>query len=114
MAVDPAGDDGHDAALGADVELRGAGAEGVVRDERWILDRHLQGTARIGGPHAAVLDAERAATRARRNLRRVGLPGQGERDVPAMALAVDHHENSTSARATAAGSACTQRIFRFA
>src|SRR5438132_10433477 len=73
------------------MELRGAGAEGVFGDERWILDRHLQGTARIGGPHAAVLDAERAATRARRNLRRVGLPGQGERDVPAVALAVDQH-----------------------
>src|SRR5436190_13786546 len=114
MAVDPAGDDRHEAALRADMELRGAGAECVDRDERGIADRYLQGAAWVGGPHAAVLGAERAAAGARRNLGGIGVPGQGEGDVPAMALAVNHHEMSTSARATAPGNACTQRIFRFA
>ena len=34
MVVDPAGDDGHYAASGADVELRGSGAECVLGHER--------------------------------------------------------------------------------
>src|SRR6266850_3316764 len=61
-----------------------------------------------------MLDAERATAGARGNLGGIGLPRQGEGDVPAVALAVDHHEKSTSAKAMAAGSACTQRIFRLA
>src|SRR5205809_4658882 len=91
MAVDPAGDDGHDAALRADMELRGAGAECVDRDERGIADRYLQGAAWVGGPHAAMLGAERAAAGARGDLFWIRLPSQGEGDVAAVAVAVNQH-----------------------
>src|SRR5438067_8551986 len=91
MAVDPAGDERHGAALGADMKLRGARAEGVLGDARGVFDRHLQGAARVGGPHAAMLDAKRAAASARRNLGGIGLPGERKRNVPAVTLALNQH-----------------------
>ena len=74
MVVDPAGDDGHYAAAGAGVELRGSGAECVLGYERGILDYHLQSAVWIGGPHATVLDTKRACASANRDLGRVRLP----------------------------------------
>src|SRR6267378_2199213 len=91
MTVDPAGDDGHYAAARAGVELGGPGAERVFGYERGIFDHHLQSGARIGGPHATVLDAKRAGAGASRNFGGIRLPGEREGDVPAVALAVDEH-----------------------
>src|SRR3989442_10784880 len=90
-AVDPAGDDGHYAAARAGVELGGPGAERVSGYERGIFDHHLQSAPRIGGPHATVLGAKRAAAGASRNFGGIRLPGERERNVPAMALTVNEH-----------------------
>ena len=45
----------------------------------------------VRGPHATVLDAKRAVTRARGDRRRFGFPRQLEADVPAVTRAVDEH-----------------------
>jgi hypothetical protein len=91
MVVDPAGDDGHYAAPRARVELCGSGAECVLGYERGIFDHDLQSTAWIGSPHAAVLDAKRTRASTSRNFCGIRLPGEGERDVPAVAFTVDQH-----------------------
>src|SRR5258708_7327497 len=91
MAVDAAGDHRHDAAAGADVEIRASRAEGIRRYERWFLNRHLQGPARIRGPDAAVLGAKRAAAGPALDLRWIRLPGQREGDFPAVTLTATHH-----------------------
>src|SRR5258706_6534970 len=94
LTVDTTRDDGHDAAPGADVELRSPSAELVLGYQRGLFDYDLEGAGRVGGPHAAVLGAKRAAAGARRNLLGFRLPGEGERDVPAVALAPDQHADS--------------------
>src|SRR5258706_5816917 len=91
MPVDAAGDHRHDAASRADLELRGLGAECVLRHLRGIFHHDLESAAWIGSPHAAVLGAERAGAGAGGNLDRVRIPGEGEGDVAAVALAVDQH-----------------------
>ena len=73
------------------MELCGARAELVARHARRIIDLDLERGARVGRPHAAMLDAERAAAGPRRNLRRIRFPAQDERDVPAVTLTVDEH-----------------------
>src|SRR3989442_9143868 len=93
-AIDAAGDERHHAAIGADVELRRLRAEGVARGTRRFLDRNLQRTGRARRPYPTVLGAERAGAGARRNLRRLRLPIQRERDVPAVATSVDQHGRS--------------------
>src|SRR5207245_934074 len=92
MAIDPAGDDGHYAAPGAGVELCGSSAECVLGYERGIFDHYLQSAAWVGGPDATVLGAKRAGASANRNFGGIRLPGEGEGDVPAVALTVDQHE----------------------
>jgi hypothetical protein len=89
--LDAAGDDWDYAAAGAGVELCGLRAKDVLGHERRILDHYLQSGARIGGPYATVLDAKRAGTGAGGYLDRVGLPGKGERDVPAVTATVNQH-----------------------
>jgi hypothetical protein len=89
--VDLARHDRHHAAPRAHVELRGARAVLVARHPLGIHDRDRQRARRVRGPHAAMLRAERAATRARDDRRRFRLPRQVERDVPAVTRAVDHH-----------------------
>src|SRR2546425_5687009 len=91
MAVDAAGDDRHYAAARAGVEFGGAGAECVFGYQGGIFDHHLQSAARIGGPHATVLGAKGAAAGASRNFGGIRLPGERERNVPAMALTVNEH-----------------------
>ena len=48
--VDAAGDDGHHSATDADVELGGAGAEGITGYERRILDDDFQRAGRMRCP----------------------------------------------------------------
>src|SRR5688572_9018661 len=88
-AVDRARDDRHDSAARADVELGRAGAEAILRHERRVLDAYFERSLRVGRPYAAVLDAERARARARRNLGGIGFPREREPDVPAMTAAAD-------------------------
>lgn len=91
MIVDPTGDDRHYAAAGAGVELRGSGTECVLGYERRIFDHHLQSAAWVGGPYTTVLGAKRAAAIAGRNFDGIGLPCEGEGDVPAVTFTLDQH-----------------------
>src|SRR5258706_2933159 len=91
MPVDATGDDGHDATSRADQEFRGLGAECVLRHLRGIFHHDPESAAWIGGPHAAVLGAERAGAGAGGNLDRVRISGEGEGDVAAVALTANHH-----------------------
>ena len=105
--VDLARHDRHHAAPRAHEKLRGARAVLVARHPLGIHDRDRQRARRVRGPHAAVLRAERAATRARDDRRRFRLPRQVERDVSAVTRAVDHHaaEHRTGPRAMVYSSA---------
>ncbi len=78
VAVDLAGDDRHDAASGADVELGRPHSEDIARDIGWIGDRNGKFTGGAGSPHAAVFGAEGAGAGARRDLRWLGFPLQLE------------------------------------
>src|SRR6185369_11517275 len=89
--VDAAGHHRHHAAAGADVEVGAARAEGVARQQRRVCDAHVERGLRIRGPHAAVLDAEREAAGACRDLGRIRLPAQLETHVAAVAAAFDQH-----------------------
>ena len=91
MVVDPAGDDRYYAAARADMELRGAGAKCVSGYVRGVVDCYLQSPLWIGRPHATVLGAKRAGAGAGRDFGGIRLPGEGEGDVPAVALTVDQH-----------------------
>lgn len=90
--LDKAGDDRHDAATGADVEVRRLCAEHVLAHARRVLDAYLERSRRTGGPHAAVLGAERAGACPGRDLRGLRLPVEREGDVAAMAASVDEHD----------------------
>src|SRR3569832_298882 len=92
MAFDLARYHGHRAAARADVEARRLRAEGVMRDERRILHLDVERALRVRRPHAAVLAAERAGAGTRGNLFRLRRPVEPERDVAAVAAAVDVHE----------------------
>jgi len=98
MIVDPASDDGHDATPGACVKLRGSGAECVLGHQRGIFNCHLQHAAWIGGPHATVLCAKRAAAGPSWNFCGVRLPGEREADISAVTLTVDQHARSPMLR----------------
>ena len=91
MVVDPAGDDWHYAAAGAGVELRGSGTECVLGDDGRILDHYLESAVWSGGPYAIVLDTKRAGASASRDFGGIGLPDEGEGDVPTVALTLDQH-----------------------
>src|SRR6185436_9112486 len=58
--LDVARDHRHDAAARAHVELRGARAELVLGDARWIGDPHAKPSLGIRSPDAAMLHAEGA------------------------------------------------------
>ena len=100
MVVNPAGDDGHYSAPGADVELCRSGSECVFGNVGGIFNRYLQGAARIGRPYATVLGAKRAGASARRDCGGLRLPGEGEGDVPAVALTTNQHACVSSCRGT--------------
>src|SRR5437868_1254232 len=89
-AFDVARDDGNDAALAADMEDRGLGAERVLGDRFTLQEPDRERGGRIGGPHAAVLHAKGAGARARRDVGDGRWPAEVEGDVPAMAAAVEH------------------------
>src|SRR5262245_6128517 len=89
--VDLAGDHRHAATASTDVKDRGGGAKGVMRNQGWLADRDDECGRRIGGPDAAVLDAESAATRASRDTGRLGLPIESEGEIAAMAATVNAH-----------------------
>lgn len=91
MPLDQAGDNRHDAATGADVEVRRLRTEYVFAHARRVLDAHIEGTRWAGRPHAAVLGAERAGARPGRNLRGLRLPVEREGNVAAVAASVDEH-----------------------
>src|SRR5438067_2455539 len=94
VTLDVARDDRDDAATGADVEVGGPRAELVWPSLRRIAHRHHEHATRVGGPHAAMLGAERAVARARRNLGGFRLPLERERDIAAVAATVDEHARS--------------------
>src|SRR5882757_7764528 len=89
MAVDTACDHRDDAAAGADVKLGGVGPEGILGDERWVANGDLEPSGRAGSPHAAMLGAERAIAGAGGYLLGFGFPGEGKRDIAAVAAAGD-------------------------
>jgi hypothetical protein len=86
-----AGSQRHRAAARADMKRRRTRSESVPRYERDVTDSHCQPGFRVGCPDSAVLDTERATARARRDLRRVSLPFELERDIAAVAFAVNEH-----------------------
>ena len=94
VAVNCAGDDWHDAAVGADMKLGGLRPEGICRDVLGILDADRERARRTGSPHATMLDAERARAGPGRDFLRLGLPVQLEGDVAAMAGARNQHGGS--------------------
>src|SRR5882762_7612455 len=61
-----------------------------------MLENYRQLCARIGSPNSAMFDAERAITRARRNIGLIVRPVERERDVSAVAFADDQHLGSVS------------------
>lgn len=91
MVRDLAGDQRHGAAPRADVKRGSPGSERVLRHERGIANGDRQPGIGIRSPDAAVLDAERATARARRNLGRVSLPFELEGDIAAVAFTADKH-----------------------
>ena len=66
-------------------------SEGVLRHERGITDSDRQPGFWVGCPDTTVLDAERATARARRDVRRVSFPVEVERDIAAVAFAMNEH-----------------------
>src|SRR5439155_11209188 len=91
MVSDLAGNHRHGAAARADVKRRGPGPEGVLRHQRGITNTDREPGLWARSPDAAVLDAERTTARARRNLWRVSLPFELERDIAAVAFTGDEH-----------------------
>jgi len=91
MVRDLAGDQRHGTAPRANVKRGSPGSEGVLRHERGITNRDRQSGIGVRSPDAAVLDAEGATARARRNLGRVSLPLELEGDVAAVASTFDEH-----------------------
>src|SRR5882762_1298201 len=61
-----------------------------------MLQNYGQFCARIGSPNSAMVDAERAITRARRNIGLILRPVERERNVSAVAFADDQHLASVS------------------
>jgi hypothetical protein len=100
--VDLARHERHDAAARAHVKRRRARSERIPGDGVRARQANRQASARSRRPHAAMLGAERAAARARRDLRRVTVPIEIERHVAAMAAALDQHGSSASDRGRAA------------
>ena len=94
LAINCAGDDWHDAAVGADVKLGGLRPEDICRDALGILDSDCQRARRTGSPHAPMLDTERARAGPGRDFLRLRLPVQLEGDVAAMAGARNQHGGS--------------------
>src|SRR5207302_11015140 len=87
------------------------------RYARAVPDAHLERPARARRPHAAVLRAERARARARRDLGRLGRPIKGERHVAAVAAADNQHglsrrEYRTPAAAQAAAGRYAAAVIR--
>src|SRR4249920_3105356 len=73
-----AGDEWHDAAIHADMELRGPGPEFVPVDPFGPHHGDAQVARRAGGPHAPVFDAERTSAGASGDLSGRRLPVQSE------------------------------------
>jgi hypothetical protein len=94
VAVNCAGDDWHDAALGADMKLGGLRPEGICRNLLGILDADRERARRTGSPHTTMLDAERARASPGRDFLRLRLPVQLEGDIAAMAVARNQHGGS--------------------
>jgi hypothetical protein len=88
---DCAGDDRHRPATRTYVKGGGAAAERVSRHECDIFNGYRQPGARVGGPNAAVLDAERATALARTERRHFAFPFKLECDITAVAFAMDSH-----------------------
>ena len=81
MVCDLAGNQRHGAAPRTDVKRGSPGSEGVLGHERSITKDDRQPGIRARSPDVAVLHAEGAAARARRNLGRVSFPFELEGDV---------------------------------
>ena len=113
-AVDMAADDRHRAAAGADMEPCGSLAERVSRYQQGMRDQHLQVAARIGDPCAAVLGAKRACAGAHLDFDRIGLPGERERDIPAMTMAVDQLGVNTGLPQTSSRRWCVKSELKLA
>src|ERR1700676_1190185 len=71
-------------------------SEGVLRHERGITNSDRQTGFWVGCPDATVLDAERATALARRDVRRVSFPFEVERDIAAVAFAMNEHADTGS------------------
>jgi len=78
-------------ALHADVELRGLGAEDILRDARRMDNRSDKPAGRARSPHAPVFHAEGTGASARWDLGWRGFPQQPERNVSAVAASTDEH-----------------------
>src|SRR5438105_2083938 len=102
MVRDLAGDQRYGAAPRADVKRRSPSSEGVLRHERGVANSDRQPGIGVRSPDAAVLDAERATARARRNLGRISLPFELEGDIAAVALTIDEHVSIDASRFSSA------------
>ena len=91
MIRDFAGNERHGAAARADVKRGCSSFEGVLGHERGIANSDRQPGFWVGCPDTTVLDAERTAACARRNLRGISFPFELERDITAVTLAFDDH-----------------------
>ena len=98
-----AGDEWHDAAIHADMELRGPGPEFVWGDALGAHHSDAQAARPAGGPHAPMFDAERTPAGASGNLSGRRLPVQSEAQVPAVAASRDEHVECVASRASVAG-----------
>ncbi len=99
MVRDLAGHQRHGAAPRADVKRGGPSPKNVLRYERGITNSDRQPGIGVRSPDSSVLHAERTTTHARRNLGRVSLPFELERDIAAVAFTVDEHVDIGESRA---------------
>jgi len=93
VALDLAGDDRHDATVGADMKLRRLCAKTVLGHERCAADGDFERARVARRPYAPMLGAKRAIAGAGRDCQWFRFPGELERDVPAVTASVDQHDD---------------------